>query len=587
MKKYLEIYKKINKYLNDYKGLRLFVFILSLVLIVVYNLIALGVGNIVDQAVSQGNIQRAMLYTVLVIAAPLLLEPIHFFLRDLMNTRGVTNVSVEIYSKIMMMDRYFHTQKSTGDLVSRTRRMKDVITTVIWNFEWWTLQNILTNFLPIMFLWFLDYRLSIIALMSVLITLPLQYYALKVNLRTRKDSKISEDQYTVQIVDTITNHDTVRIFGNIQKEIEHFAQYMRAFEKTERRHGLSYRLVDFSARFSGLVVFGTTGYYALHLWQTGVLTIGDLTVVLTYLMYFVQGTISMFFSIRAVVANLPLFDDFDQLVSLEPELENGKQTYDSSQVKGNIKFEDVTFAYKDSQERVVLSGIDMDIKANSSVAFVGPSGGGKSTLVKLLMGHYQVSSGNILIDGINLDTMTKEFIADIIGTVPQEPIMFNRSIGYNIGYAIGADESILQDNYEKIVLAAKSARIHNFIESLPQKYDTIVGERGIKLSGGQRQRVAIARVFLKQPKIVVFDEATSMLDSESELEIKKAFSELSRNSTTIIIAHRLSTIVNCDTIFVIDEGRVVEKGTHNELVSLGGLYFRLWKIQSEGFKKGK
>ncbi|MDQ6985920.1 MAG: ATP-binding cassette domain-containing protein [Candidatus Dojkabacteria bacterium] len=226
------------------------------------------------------------------------------------------------------------------------------------------------------------------------------------------------------------------------------------------------------------------------------------------------------------------------------------------------------------------------MKSEETIAFVGTSGGGKSTLTRLLMKYYDVWKGGIEIDGVNIKDLSNKDLREIIGLVPQEPVLFNRSVYYNVGYALDDIHDLDNlGNKEIIIEACKKAKIHDFIMTLKDGYETKVGERGLKLSGGQKQRIAIARVLIKNPKVVIFDEATSMLDSESEKLIQEAFTVLSQNKTVIIIAHRLSTITHCDNIFVIENGSVAESGTHKELLSDSKIYKNLWDIQSGGFSK--
>jgi ABC-type transport system involved in Fe-S cluster assembly fused permease/ATPase subunit len=240
--------------------------------------------------------------------------------------------------------------------------------------------------------------------------------------------------------------------------------------------------------------------------------------------------------------------------------------------KGNVRFQDVSFAYDAGRD--ILKGVDLDIPAGTSCAIVGPSGAGKSTIARLLYRFYDPTAGRILIDGQDIAEVNQRSLRAAIGIVPQDTVLFNDTIGYNIGY--GQDGS----GPTEIERAAHGAAIDRFISSLPEKYESMVGERGLKLSGGEKQRVAIARTLLKNPPILVLDEATSALDSRTEEAIQQTLDRVSRSRTTIMIAHRLSTIVNADQIVVLDEGRVAERGTHDELLDLGGLYADLWQRQA-------
>jgi ATP-binding cassette subfamily B protein len=259
-------------------------------------------------------------------------------------------------------------------------------------------------------------------------------------------------------------------------------------------------------------------------------------------------------------------------------LERNPEVKDKSGAKplqvssGVVRFEDVRFSY--DLDRPILKGLSFEVPAGNTVAIVGPSGAGKSTIARLLYRFYDPSSGRILIDGQDVAGVTQKSLRPAIGIVPQDTVLFNDSIGYNIGYGrADANETEIED-------AARGAAIDQFIDSLPDKYESMVGERGLKLSGGEKQRVAIARTLLKNPPILVLDEATSALDSRTEQAIQETLARVSQSRTTIIIAHRLSTIVDADQIVVLDRGRVAERGTHEQLLELGGLYADLWQRQA-------
>jgi ATP-binding cassette subfamily B protein len=305
----------------------------------------------------------------------------------------------------------------------------------------------------------------------------------------------------------------------------------------------------------------------------GTMTLGDLVLVNAFLLqlFIPLNFLGIIYSqVKHALADMQLM--FDVLKS-EPEITDSEDARELDTGNADVRFENVSFAYE--KNRPILHGISFTIPPGRKVAVVGPSGAGKSTLARLLFRFYDVSDGRILINDQDIRSVTQDSLRRAIGTVPQDTVLFNESLYYNIAYA---RPSASRDDIEQ---AAQLANIHDFIMSLPQDYDTVVGERGLKLSGGEKQRVAIARAILKNPKILVFDEATSSLDSHSEQVILEALKEVAAHHTTLVIAHRLSTIVDADHILVMDAGRIVEQGSHQSLLAEQGYYAHLWTLQQE------
>jgi ATP-binding cassette subfamily B protein len=265
---------------------------------------------------------------------------------------------------------------------------------------------------------------------------------------------------------------------------------------------------------------------------------------------------------------------FCEIMDTEPEIVDKAEAADLSDVKGEIEFKDVSFSYE-SEKKTVLSGLSLKVSAGESIALVGPSGGGKTTLCSLIPRFYDVSNGSILIDGKDIRDVTKASLRDHIGVVAQDVYLFSGSIRENIAY--GKTDA----TDDEIIEAAKLAGAHEFISEMPDGYATYVGERGVKLSGGQKQRISIARVFLKNPPVLILDEATSALDNESEKLVQRSLEKLAKGRTTFTIAHRLTTIKNADRILVLTENGIEESGTHEALMEKGGLYSELYKMYSE------
>ncbi|TEU02675.1 ATP-binding cassette domain-containing protein, partial [Candidatus Woesebacteria bacterium] len=279
------------------------------------------------------------------------------------------------------------------------------------------------------------------------------------------------------------------------------------------------------------------------------------------------------FSFRDIAKNYADIERYFGVLDYDIQIKDPQKPVDVPGISGEIEFKNVSFSYGERKEDAV-SGVDLKVRQGQSVALVGRSGSGKTTLIKLLMRFYDVDKGKITIDDIDIRDFTKANLRSFIGIVPQEPILFNNTIGYNIGY--GKKDATKKE----IKAAAKMANIDKFVESLPKKYNTRVGERGIKLSGGQKQRLAIARMILSDPEIIIFDEATSQLDSESERLIQEAFWKVTKNKTTIIIAHRLSTAMRADKIVVLEKGKIIESGSHKALLEeKDSLYGYFWDLQ--------
>jgi len=317
---------------------------------------------------------------------------------------------------------------------------------------------------------------------------------------------------------------------------------------------------------AGAMIFTVWG------WSQGRFTPGDVVFINTMLMQLFRPLDMLGWVYRSIRQGLIDMEAMFGLLDTPAEVVDKPTAPALSVIRGEVRFEDVRFGYDPGRE--ILKGVDLLIPAGTSLAVVGPSGAGKSTLARLLYRFYDPTAGRILIDGQDIAGITQRSLRSAIGIVPQDTVLFNDTVGYNIAYGRGgATDGDVEE-------AAKGAAIHDFITSLPQGYESMVGERGLKLSGGEKQRVAIARTLLKNPPILILDEATSALDSRTEAAIQETLDRIARNRTTIVIAHRLSTVVGADRIAVLDEGRVAELGNHEELLERGGLYAELWYRQA-------
>jgi ATP-binding cassette subfamily B protein len=338
---------------------------------------------------------------------------------------------------------------------------------------------------------------------------------------------------------------------------------------------MSFRIINLVVAGIGNLGLALVLLLGIKYLSTKTITMGDYILIISFITTFYYQFFELIYVLRDVAKQTVDMEKYFGILDEKEKVKDPKNAIILDKIKGEISFKEVNFNYPKNKNKAVKN-INLIIKPGQSVAFVGHSGVGKTTLVKLLMRFYDPNSGEILLDGINIKKLKKSNLRSFMGVVPQEPVMFNKSIKYNIAY--GIDDV----NEESIKAAAKLANLDEFICSLSKKYETNVGERGVKLSGGQKQRLAIARMILKNPEIIIFDEATSQLDSESEKLIQDAFWKAAENKTTIIIAHRLSTIIKAEKIVVMEKGEIKEVGSHRKLLAdENSLYSKFWKLQSD------
>jgi ATP-binding cassette subfamily B protein len=373
-------------------------------------------------------------------------------------------------------------------------------------------------------------------------------------------------------VDSLLNYETVKYFGAEEREARRYDEAVGAYTRAAVRNEVSLAWLNIgqslitNAMMAGAMIFTVWG------WSKGRFTPGDVVLVNSLLMQLFRPLDMLGWVYRSIRQGMIDMEAMFGLLDTPAEVVDRPGAPALKVGTGRIRFEGVHFGYEPGRER--LKGIDLDIPPGTSAAIVGPSGAGKSTIARLLYRFYDPTAGRIAIDDQDIAEVAQKSLRSAIGIVPQDTVLFNETIGYNIAYGI---EDASQ---EQIEAAARGAAIDRFIGSLPEHYDSMVGERGLKLSGGEKQRVAIARTLLKNPPILVLDEATSALDSRTEQAIQETLAKVAESRTTIMIAHRLSTIVDADQIVVLDDGRVAERGTHEELLERGGLYADLWYRQA-------
>jgi ABC-type transport system involved in Fe-S cluster assembly fused permease/ATPase subunit len=468
----------------------------------------------------------------------------------------------------------FHLERKTGGLTRVLERGRNGIETIV---RMVILQLIPTivevSLLMGVLLWQFDWRYVVATLITVVIFMYFTYAATEWRIGIRRKMNDSDTEANTKAIDSLLNYETVKYFGAEQREASRYDRSMERYEQASVKTYTSLAVLN-----TGQAVIFTLGLTATMVMcalgvRSGRNTVGDFVMVNAMMIQLYQPLNFMGMVYREIKQAIIDIEKMFEVIAREPEIEDMPGAKPLLVSSGNVRFEDVRFAY--DADRPILKGLNFEVPAGKTVAIVGPSGAGKSTISRLLFRLYDISSGRILIDGQDIRNVTQASLRAAIGMVPQDTVLFNDTIRYNIRYGRwdASDAEVEQ--------AAQLAQIDGFIRMSPKGYETQVGERGLKLSGGEKQRVAIARTVLKAPPILVLDEATSALDSHTEHEIQEALERVSRNRTSLVIAHRLSTIVAADEIIVLDQGRIAERGRHAQLLAKDGLYASMWNRQRE------
>jgi ATP-binding cassette, subfamily B, heavy metal transporter len=490
--------------------------------------------------------------------------------------RAVRGAALNAFRYLHKLSLQFHMDRQTGGMtraIDRGAKGIEFLLTIAF-FE------VLPLFVEVVFVSIIMWHLfgGFYAGVTFLTVAAYVYFTIRVTewrIRFRREMNTADEAAATRAVDSLLNYETVKYFNAEDVEAARYDSAMADYEVMAVRSHTSLSVVNIGQ--GTIIAFGLMAVMAMAGAdiQKGNLTVGDFVAVNTYLLQLYLPLNFLGWVYRELRQALVDMERMFGLLDEEPGIADKPAAKPIKIDGGEVVFDNVHFAYGD---RPILKGVSFTVKPGKRVAIVGPSGSGKTTISRLLFRFYDPVSGAVRLDGHDLRDVTQASVRAAIGVVPQDTVMFNSTIGYNIGY--GRNGASRDD----IAAASKMASIDQFIAGLPDGYETMVGERGLKLSGGEKQRVAIARAILKKPSIFLFDEATSALDSRTEKEIQHALDTVSKSQTTLVIAHRLSTIVNADEIIVLAEGEIVERGTHRQLLSQKGLYAQMWERQSSGFQ---
>lgn len=487
---------------------------------------------------------------------------------------AIHRVALEVFTHLYQLSLRFHLNRQTGGMSRDIERGTKGIGFLL-NF---TVFNILPTLLEITLvaaILFSKYHWSFAAVTFATIASYIGFtlWVTEWRMVFRRSMNDLDSKANSRAIDALLNFETVKYFGNERWEIQRYDNSLSAWEHSAIKNQVSLNLLN--AGQGAIIAAGVTGlmWLAASGVVDGSMSVGDLVLVNAYLIQLYAPLNFLGFVYREIKHSLADMERMFTLLNVEREVDDKPDAVTLQTQQASIRFEHVAFSYDGKRE--ILQGIDLDIPAGKTLAVVGRSGAGKSTLSRLLFRFYDVNHGSIRINGHDIRQLTQASLRAHIGIVPQDTVLFNDSIYYNIAY--GRPEA----SREEVIAAAQAAHIHDFVMSLPDGYDTTVGERGLKLSGGEKQRVAIARTLLKNPPILIFDEATSALDTRTEKAIQNELAAISANRTTLIIAHRLSTVVDADQIAVMDGGKIIETGTHRELLARDGAYAALWRLQQK------
>lgn len=486
--------------------------------------------------------------------------------------RAMRQAALRTFRHIHSLSLRYHLERQTGGL---SRIIERGIKGIEFLLDF-MLFNIVPTLVEILLvcgvLWGLfDIWYALVTLVAIVGYIVFTMWVTEWRIKYRREMNDRDTEANTKAIDSLLNYETVKYFGNEEHEAQRFDAAMRAYERAAVHNTVSLSALNVGQ--GAIIAMGLVA--VMFMAGQGVvaktMTVGDFVLVNTYLIQLYLPLNFLGFVYRNIRQSLIDMAGMFRLLDVEQEVVDRPDAEDLVVTAGEVRFDDVSFGY--DERRPILKNVSFVVPPGKTVAIVGPSGAGKSTISRILYRFYDVTDGRVLIDGQDIRDVRQHSLREAIGVVPQDTVLFNDTIYYNIAYGRpGAAR-------EEVEEAARLARIHGFVAELPDGYRSMVGERGLKLSGGEKQRVAIARTILKRPRILLFDEATSALDSHTEQEIQRSLDEVSADRTTLIIAHRLSTVVHADEILVLQQGRIVERGTHEKLLAANGSYAKLWQTQ--------
>jgi ABC-type transport system involved in Fe-S cluster assembly fused permease/ATPase subunit len=566
-------------YLAEYKG-RVAV---ALVFLVVAKLANVSVPLVLKQVVDSLTPAQAVIalpFAMLIAYGALRLSTTLFAeLRDLVfvrvTQRAIRRIALGVFRHLHALSLRFHLERQTGGVSRDIERGTRGISTMLSYMLFSIIPVVLEFTLVAIVLWVkFDWRFMAVTFAAVIVYIAFTIWVTEWRMDIRRHANELDSRANTRAIDSLLNYETVKYFNNEEYEARRYDENLRQYENAAVKTEASLGFLNIGQSFIIAIAVTLLMILAAGGVVDRTLTLGDLVLIngLLIQLYIPLNFLGMVY--REVKQALADMDRMFRLLEEHREIEDRPGAVELP--PGGpvaVRFEHVAFSY--DPKRQILHDVSFDIPAGSKVAVVGPSGAGKSTLARLLYRFYDVGAGAVRVDGLDLREVKQTSLRGAIGIVPQDTVLFNDTIYYNIQY--GRPEA----SRDEVIAAAQAAHIHDFIASLPEGYEARVGERGLKLSGGEKQRVAIARAILKDPRILIFDEATSALDSKSEKAIQAELDRIARGHTTLVIAHRLSTVMDADEILVMDHGRIVERGTHRELLERGGTYTQMWALQQQ------